>query len=173
MNKGKETASLDKHHKNLSLKELLDLAKAREAEAEEYYNRYLSASAEMENQKKRLVREKSDQIKYANEEILRQMMPVVDNLERAMGHASEQKVNQGVLDGLEMTLQGFLETLKKFGISPLEPVGEKFDPNFHEAVMLREDISQEENTVLSQIQKGYLLKDRLLRPAMVVVSKKP
>lgn len=139
-------------------------------EAEE---RVLRAAADAENFKKRLQREKEEQTRYANESFMRELLPVIDNLERALEH-SQAESNQGsMVEGLKITLKVFIETLAKFGCTPIEAVGEPFDPNFHEAVSQEEAAEHEVNAVVRELQKGYMLKDRLLRPAMVVVSKPP
>jgi molecular chaperone GrpE len=133
--------------------------------------RVLRTAAEAENFKKRLQREKEEQTRYANEAFMRELLPVVDNLERALQHAAAIPNQEGLLEGLNMTLKGFIDTLAKFGCIPVEAVGKEFDPNFHEAVSQEANARVEPNTVLRELQKGYLLKERLLRPAMVIVSK--
>lgn len=149
------------------------LAKFRELEEQlgQAEERVLRTAADAENFKKRLQREKEEQTRYANETFMRDLLPVVDNLERALQHAAAVPNQQGLLEGLNMTLKGFLDTLAKFNCIPIEAVGKTFDPNFHEAVSQEENAEVEPNTVLKELQKGYLLKERLLRPAMVVVSK--
>jgi molecular chaperone GrpE len=150
------------------------LAKYRELEGElsEAQERVLRTAADAENFKKRLQREKEEQTRYTNESFMRELLPVIDNLERALEH-SEAGADQGGLgEGLNMTLKGFLDTLTRFGCTPVEAAGKPFDPNFHEAVSQEESDDHEPNTVLRELQKGYLLKERLLRPAMVIVSKR-
>jgi molecular chaperone GrpE len=139
-------------------------------EAEE---RVLRTVAEADNFKKRIEREKQEQNRYANEAIIRDLLPVLDNLERALEHCQAAQDQEGLLRGLEMTLKAFTDTLAKFGCLPVEAVGREFDPNFHEAVGQEERSDCAANTVLRQLQKGYLLRDRLLRAAMVIVSKAP
>jgi molecular chaperone GrpE len=138
------------------------------SEAEE---KVLRTAADAENFKKRLQREKEDQTRYANEAFMRDLLSVLDNLERALQHSESTSNQEGLAEGLSMTLKGFVETLARFGCTPVEAVGEAFDPNFHEAVSQEESLNDEPNTVLRELQKGYMLKDRLLRPAMVIVSK--
>lgn len=149
------------------------LAKYRELEDElsESQERVLRAVADAENFKKRLQREKEEQTRYANESFMRELLPVVDNLERALEHSEAGADEGGLVEGLNMTLKGFLDTLTRFGCSPVEAAGKPFDPNFHEAVSQEESADHEPNTVLKELQKGYMLKERLLRPAMVLVSK--
>ena len=150
------------------------LAKYRELEDElsETRERVLRTAADAENFKKRLQREKEEQTRYANESLMRELLPVIDNLERALEHSETGADQGGLLEGLNMTLKGFLDTLTRFGCTPVETAGKPFDPNFHEAVSQEESADHEPNTVLRELQKGYMLKERLLRPAMVLVSKR-
>ena len=133
--------------------------------------RVLRTAADAENFKRRLQREKEEQIRYANETFMRQLLPVIDNLERALQHSATAPNQESLLEGVNMTLKGFIETLARFGCTVLETIGKTFDPNFHEAVSQEESSKVEPNTVLQELQKGYMLKERLLRPAMVIVSK--
>ena len=149
------------------------LAKYRELEGQlrEAEERVLRTAADAENFKKRLQREKEEQTRYANETFMRDLLPVIDNLERALQHSETASNQEGLLEGLNMTLKGFVDTLERFGCTALEAIGKTFDPNFHEAVSQEESSELEPNTVVKELQKGYLLKERLLRPAMVIVSK--
>jgi molecular chaperone GrpE len=150
------------------------LAKYRKLEAElsEAHERVLRTAADSENFKKRLQREKEEQTRYANESFTRELLTVIDNLERALEHSGvESDQEGGLVEGLNMTLKGFLDTLTRFGCTQVEAEGKPFDPNFHEAVSQEESAAHEPNTVLRELQKGYMLKGRLLRPAMVIVSK--
>ncbi len=133
--------------------------------------RVLRTAADAENFKKRLQREQEEQTRFANEAIMRDLLPVIDNLERALDHSKAGSDQDGIVEGLNLTLIGFLESLGKFGCTPVEAVGKTFDPNFHEAVSQEESLDHETNEVIRELQKGYLLKERLLRPAMVVVAK--
>jgi molecular chaperone GrpE len=150
------------------------LARYRELEAElsEAHERVLRTVADSENFKKRLQREKEEQTRYANEAFARESLTVIDNLERALEHSGTGSDQGGLVEGLHMTLKGFLDTLTRFGCTQVEAEGEPFDPNFHEAVSQEESADHEPNTVLRELQKGYMFKDRLLRPAMVIVSKR-
>lgn len=150
------------------------LAKYRELEDElsETQERVLRTAADAENFKKRLQREKEEQTRYANESLMRELLPVIDNLERALEHSEAGADQGGLLEGLNMTLKGFIDTLTRFGCTPVEAAGKPFDPNFHEAVSQEESADHEPNTVLRELQKGYMLKERLLRPAMVLVAKR-
>ena len=150
------------------------LVKYRELEAElsEAHERVLRTAADSENFKKRLQREKEEQARYANESFTRELLTVIDNLERALEHSGAGSDQGGLVEGLNMTLKGFLDTLTRFGCTQVEAEGKPFDPNFHEAVSQEESADHEPNTVLRELQKGYMLKERLLRPAMVIVSKR-
>jgi molecular chaperone GrpE len=146
------------------------LQKTRE-ETKENYDRLLRVSAEFENYKKRVAREKSDLIRYGNEELLKALLPVIDNLERALGHATAESNQEGIKDGVEMTLQQFLHILQRFGVTPIVAEGARFDPTRHEAVMEQATAAYAPGHVVSELEKGYLLNDRLVRPAKVVVAK--
>ena len=149
------------------------LAKYRELEEQlrQAEERVLRTAAEAENFKKRLQREKAEQTRYANETFMREVLPVIDNLERALQHSATAPNQEGLLEGLNMVLKGFTDTLARFGCTVLEAIGKTFDPNFHEAVSQEVNSEVEPNTVLRELQKGYMIKERLLRPAMVIVSK--
>jgi len=148
---------------------------AAETHAEENHDRLLRVMAEFENYKKRMEREMNDYRKFANESLIKEVLPIVDSLEKALEISDEQneKALGGLREGVEMTLKGLLTGLEKFGVVPIESLEEPFDPNFHQAVMQEESAGHSDNTVVRELQKGYLIGDRLLRPAMVVVSKKP
>jgi molecular chaperone GrpE len=143
----------------------------RDEEIKQLQDRLLRQAAEMENTRKRLERDKADAISFANECLVRELLPVIDNLERALQHGEGDSNGKGLLDGLRMTLKSFGDVLGKFGCTSFETVGKAFDPNFHEAVMQQESSEHPEKTVLQELQKGYTLRDRLVRPAMVIVSK--
>ena len=145
----------------------------KEKEAKELFDRLLRLSAEMENFKKRVEKEKVESYKFANENLLKDLLPILDNLERALEHGQEAENAKALLEGVDMVLKGFISILEKYGVTRIEALGAEFDPNQHEAVMVQEDTSQPPGVVISQLQKGYRLHDRLVRPAMVVVSKKP
>lgn len=145
--------------------------KAKEAEAKETYDRLLRVSADFENYKKRTAREMEALRKYANQSLLKEMLSVVDNLELAIESSNDNKnIDKSLVDGLNLTLNEILRVFEKFNVKPIEAKGKNFDPTYHEAVMREESDDFPENTVLSEFQKGYLIHDRLLRPAMVVVA---
>jgi molecular chaperone GrpE len=143
-------------------------------EAADEHDRLLRLSAEFENYKKRMDRQVAEFKKYANEKLLKELLTVVDNLERAISSTNGDKGLRSdacVIEGVEMTLNEILKLLKRFNVEPIEAKGKPFDPVYHEAMMQEETDEYPENTVINEFQKGYMIHDRLLRPAMVVVSK--
>jgi molecular chaperone GrpE len=144
----------------------------KEQEAKENYDRLLRVSAEFENYKKRASRDLAELRKFANQSLIKEMLSVVDNLELAMNSTNGHKtIDQGLLQGLDMTHREILKVFEKFNVKPIEAKGQAFDPTFHEAVMQEATDEFDENTVINELQKGYLIHDRLLRPAMVVVAR--
>lgn len=148
------------------------LAKAL-AEAKVHQEQYLRTLAEMENLRKRTQRDKEELAKFANESILREILPVIDNLERAVEHAEQAKSNDGLFEGVQMTLTQFSQLLDKFGVKPVDAIGQPFDPAYHQAMGQMESEDHPVNTVVQQMQKGYELNSRLLRPAFVMLAKAP
>ncbi len=121
--------------------------------------------------KVRVQKERADRFNYGHEELLRELLVVIDNLELAMRHAGDVPEAGGLKEGVNLTLKQFLSVLERFGVVPLEPRGELFNPEYHEAMSQAVDNTVPPNTVVELHQKGYMLKDRLLRPAKVVVSR--
>ena len=142
------------------------------ARAEAEKDRALRLSAEFENYKKRSLKETQDFRKFANETLLKQLLSVVDNLERAIDTSEESSENKSLLDGVKMTHKEMMRIFEVFEVKPLKAEGEIFDPNFHQAVTQEESDSCPANTIIKELQKGYTLHSRLLRPSMVIVSKK-
>jgi len=160
---------------SLESEEISDLKSKLEiktAEAEENYDRLLRVSAEFENYKKRTAREMADFKKFANQSLLRELLPIIDNLELAIKAAAEAPDGKDacLLDGVALTRKEILKVFENFHVEPIDALGKPFDPNFHEAVMREESDEHPENTVVNELQKGYLMHDRLLRPSMVVVA---
>jgi molecular chaperone GrpE len=151
--------------------ELNNLLAQKTKEAQENYDRYLRLAAELENIKKRQEREVAELRQFANENLLKELVPVLDNLERALEHGRQSGAPEALMEGLDLVNQDFLKVLGRFGVTPINSVGERFDPAYHHAVMEEEAPEVEDQTVLKELQKGYLLQNRLLRPAMVVVSR--
>lgn len=135
-------------------------------------DKVLRLSAEFENFKKRKQREIDDFKKFANETVFRQLLSVVDNLERAIGSATDAVEETNLLEGVKLTHKELLKLFESFSVKPVEAENQPFDPNFHQAVTHAQNNDVPDNTVTNVLQKGYLLHDRLLRPAMVVVSKR-
>ncbi|MBU2538908.1 MAG: nucleotide exchange factor GrpE [Proteobacteria bacterium] len=137
----------------------------------ELEDKLLRMAAEQDNFRKRMQRERETALKYAEEAILRELLPSLDNLERAVAQCQCSPDAEALLAGVEMTCKGLLNTLEKFGVKPLDGEGQPFDPNFHEAVAMEASPDVPENQILQEYQKGYMFKDRLIRAAKVVVSK--
>jgi len=154
------------------IKELEAKLEAKEKEAVETYDRLLRASAEFDNYKKRSSREMEEFRKFANQSLIKEMLSVVDNLELAMNSTDGHKaIDKDLLQGLEMTHKEILKVFEKFNVKPIDAKGQPFDPTFHEAVMQEETNDSPKNTVINELQRGYMIHDRLLRPSMVVVAK--
>ncbi len=135
-------------------------------------NRVLRLSAEFDNHKKRMSKEMNDFRRFANESLVKQLLTVVDNLERAIGSGEEENADvQSLLEGVRLTHREIVKILDTSQVKAVEALGKPFDPTFHQAVSQMENEEHPENTVITELQKGYLLHDRLIRPSMVVVSK--
>jgi molecular chaperone GrpE len=143
------------------------------AEASRNWDLYLRERAEQENFKRRMQRERSEGLRFAVEPLARDLLPVIDNLERAVEHAAAGGNGQPLLEGVRLVLKNALDVLERHGVTRIEAAGEKFDPNRHEAVMQVPDARLAPNQVVQQLEPGYTLHDRLLRPAKVSVSTKP
>lgn len=153
------------------LAELQNKLQEKTQEAEENYARFLRLAADMENLKKRQERERAELLQFANENLIKELLPVVDNLELALEHGRQLEAPPSFLEGIEMVHQGFLKALERFGVTPLMSVGQPFDPTFHNAVMQEENPEVPDSSIIKELQKGYLMHQRLLRPAMVVVAR--
>jgi molecular chaperone GrpE len=165
-----QSTALDQSAELAKLREHLE---AKEKQASENYDRYLRQVAELENFRKRANRERDEATRFANEALVKDLLPVVDNLERAVAHAKDGGNGKPLVEGVEMVLRGFFDTLAKHGVVPIAAVGQRFDPEKHEAMAQIESGTYEPNTVVEEYHKGYLLRDRLLRPALVSVAKTP
>lgn len=144
-----------------------------EALAEERRDQALRAQAELDNQRRRFERELENAHKYAMEKFASEMLEVCDSLEMGLQAARESQDVDRVIEGVELTLKNLHKVFDKFGIQAEEPTGERFDPERHQAMSMQEDPEQPPNTVVATMQKGYMLQDRVLRPAMVMVSRAP
>ena len=165
-----QSTALDQAAELAKLRENLQ---AKEKEANENYDRYVRQVAESENFRKRANRERDEAIRFANEALVKDLLPVIDNLERAVAHAKDGGNGKPLVEGVEMVLRGFFDTLAKHGVVPIAAVGQRFDPEKHEAMAQIESGTYQPDTVVEEYHKGYLLRDRLLRPALVSVAKTP
>jgi molecular chaperone GrpE len=138
-------------------------------EAQANFARYQRLAADFENYKRRTRQELADRTQYANEELLRKLLPILDNLRRALDHAPEG-IDRNWSDGLRMVVRQFEDTLQAQGVSPIPAVGEKFDPSKHEAIAREETDEHEEGTIVEEMQPGYRLHERVLRPTLVKVA---
>jgi len=147
-----------------------DLARAR-TEAKEYLDRLQRLQAEFDNFRKRMVREQSEILKLASQGVISEILPVMDSFERALEHEIHGDQFDEYKKGLKIVYGQLYEVMAKEGLSTLEPVGQPFDPTRHEAVMQEESDEYPEDTVVRVVEKGYVLKDRIIRPAKVTVAK--
>jgi molecular chaperone GrpE len=159
---------------NLTVEQLEEL-KQRAAKADESWERLLRTTADFDNFKKRAAREKQDAIKYANESLLQKLIPILDNFEMALAAAqsTQNDAAQSLQAGVNMISQQLKTVLTETGLEEIDATGKTFDPNFHEAVSQQETAEVPEGQVVQQLRKGYKLRDRLLRPATVIVAKTP
>lgn len=145
-------------------------------EVQDLRDRYLRLAAEFDNYKKRTLKERQDLFNYANEALIKDLLPTVDNLSRALGHArqGEEAVDtKALVEGVELTQRSLLQAFEKIGLRVVDAEGQPFDPQVHEAVRQIPTEEVEPGRVIEVLQVGYLLKDRLLRPALVAVSSRP
>lgn len=171
--KGEEEEQKNKESplEDMKKADLIEKAKEIQASADKNFELFVRSQAEIENLKKRFQKEKSDLIKYSNESLVKQLLAVIDNLENAISASKDENSLDAVREGVELTLKGLMDTLEKSGLVRIEAEGEPFDPNFHEAISELNDDNVDPGTVIQVLQQGYLLNERLIRPAMVVVSK--
>ncbi|WP_407083121.1 nucleotide exchange factor GrpE [Paenibacillus aurantius] len=169
--------ALDKETKEDNVPEEQSASAAQAAEleelrkqVEEHQQRFLRAQADFDNFRRRSRQEKEDFAKYASAKVIEQLLPIVDNFERALTSSKETKDFEALLKGLEMTARQLEQVLKNEGLQAMETVGQPFNPDFHQAIMQVESEEHGEGIVVEEVQKGYVLKDKVLRPAMVKVS---
>lgn len=169
-NKAQETQKLEKSV-TVAESEYLKL-KEEAAKAKEYWDKILRLQADFENTRKRLEKERNDFVKFANEGIVLELLNILDDLERVIELSQSQHQDlSAFLKGVEMILAHLYELLKEYGVRPIETKGKIFNPNFHEALMQVENKDLPENTIVEELQKGYLLNDRVVRTSKVKVSK--
>ncbi|NHN30957.1 nucleotide exchange factor GrpE [Paenibacillus agricola] len=160
------TGTVETENADLSGLELKELRQ----QSEENFQRSLRTQADFDNFRRRTRQEKEEFAKYASLKVIEQLLPVIDNLERALAAGKEGNDYEALLKGVEMIYRQLEQTLGSEGLKPMDTIGKPFNPEFHQAIMQVESEEYEEGIVVSEIQKGYLLKDRVLRPAMVQVS---
>jgi molecular chaperone GrpE len=165
-----EPAKAEEKKEQTPLEKLQSKLEEKTRESSEYFDKWLRLRAEMENFKKRMQKEKADLLKFGSEDLLKALLPILDNLNRAIDQGKNSNEDSPLLTGVEMIQKDFLGTLERFGVKPIQAVGEVFDPEKHEALS-QEESDLEVNRVVSAVQNGYLFHDWLLRPAKVIVSR--
>lgn len=150
-----------------ALRQELEQAKK---QADENYQRYVRTQADFDNFRKRTQKEREEFAQYASAKLLEQLLPVIDNFERAIAASKGGKDYDALAKGVDMIFRQFVQVLESEGLKAMETVGQPFNPDYHQAVMQVESEEHEEGTIVEELQKGYTLKDRVLRPAMVKVS---
>lgn len=155
------------------LSQLREQLEAAEANAGMARDELLRVQAEMQNLRRRTEQDIEKAHKYGQEKFSVELLAVMDNLERssAAAEASEDEAVKAIKEGVELTLKGFMDCFKRFNIEPVDPLGEPFDPQLHQAMSIQDSPDAEPNTVIAVMQKGYTLHGRVIRPAMVMVSK--
>ena len=174
-NTGEQTANEEVVNEQPLAPEQLKTLQEKAAKVDELRDQLLRTVADMDNLRKRSAREKQDAIRFANEGLLEKLVPVLDNFEMAMlaTASAEGSSADSLKTGVNMILSQFKNVLSEAGLEAIDAAGKPFDPNLHEAVSQQESNTVPEGQVLQQLRRGYKLKDRLLRPATVVVAKKP
>ncbi|WP_373446982.1 nucleotide exchange factor GrpE [Saccharibacillus sp. O23] len=165
-----ETANGEEAAATESVEELKARIEALSAQNEEYMQRLARSQADFDNFRKRTIREKEELGKYASSKLIAELIPVIDNFGRALDTRPEGEASESFVKGVEMIYRQFDNVLQAEGLTTMETVGQPFNPEFHQAVMQVESDEHEEGIVVEELQKGYMLKDKVLRPAMVKVS---
>lgn len=168
--KQEDTATVEDKNNDAAVDELQKDIDRLQKEKEEVYQRLLRIQAEFDNYKKRTQKEKEAERKYKAQDLVNELLPALDNFERALQVEAPEEA-KSFIDGVAMVHRQFVEALKSQGVVAIESVDKEFDPNLHHAVMQVEDSEKESNIIVEELQKGYLLKDRVIRPAMVKVNK--
>jgi len=165
----------EEHKKKKKKEELVDELKQKleekEKELKELRERLLYQQADFENFKKLKAKEKQEVLKFGNETLVKELLPVIDNLERAIQHGCKTEDSRTIVEGVELTLSSFLKVLEKFGVTRVDALEREFDPNVHEAIAQEAREDKAPGTVVTELQKGYIMDGRLLRPSMVTVAK--
>lgn len=166
-----EMDAIDENASNNSSEIEQELADA-QAKIKDYWDQIVRLNAEMDNHRKRAERDVENAHKYAVKNFSEALLPVCDSMEMGIAASEADNANmESIKEGMQMTLTMFTQMLEKNGIQAIDPMGEKFDPDKHQAMSMQESADHEPNTVMAVMQKGYTIKDRLIRPAMVMVSK--
>lgn len=137
-----------------------------------YKDKWLRTEADLDNYKKRVHKERLEQLKYGYESLIRELLPVIDNLERAIEYSKKHAQKDSLYEGVELTLKLLKKVIEGFGVNEIESVGKLFDPSLHEGVGVEEGEDYEDNVIIKELEKGYLYRDRLIRPAKVIVGRK-
>jgi len=170
---GRESAYETEEAPEVKAQEVLKKLEEKEKEAQAHYDKYMRTAADLENYKKRMAREHADLVRYGNEKLIKDLMPILDSLDRALKQTSDASAEvQAFSDGLKLIEAQFMACLQKHGVEKIEARGKDFDPNLHQAVMMIESEEFEDNKVVEEFETGYLLNGRLLKPAKVSVSKR-
>lgn len=143
-----------------------------EAELVEMSDKYLRLYADFDNYKKRVLKDKEELVRYANESLLYELLTVFDNLDMALQHSTNSNITEGIVKGVEITLRELHRIAEKFGLTPISALNKPFDPSLHHAMSQVERDDVEDKTVVEEFRKGYMLGDKVLRPSLVGVSKK-
>ena len=162
-----EEASLDSPEKNADSLEMQ--LEAAQAKASEFLDQYVRAKAEMENLRRRNMKDVENAHKYGIEKFVNELLPVTDGM--TLGLATEDASAESLREGMEMTMSMLIKMMENLGVTEIDPLNEKFDPEKHQAMTMQPNADVEPNTVIAVMQKGYMLNERLIRPAMVMVSK--
>lgn len=165
-----DAAAAEEETSTESVEELKARIEALNAQTEEYMQRLARSQADFDNFRKRTIREKEELGKYASSKLIAELIPVIDNFGRALDTRPEGEASESFVKGVEMIYRQFDSVLQAEGLTTMEAVGQPFNPEFHQAVMQVESDEHEEGIVVEELQKGYMLKDKVLRPAMVKVS---
>lgn len=165
-----EQEEIDDDQEKVNIAELKEKIEKLSEEKEEIFERMLRIQAEYENYKKRTEKERIKERKYKAEDLAKELLPVLDNFERAL-QTEQTEETKGIMEGITMVYNQLLDAMKSQGIEAIEAEGKPFDPNFHHAVMQTEDENEASNIVIEELQKGYILNDRVIRPSMVKVNK--
>ncbi|HEY5687097.1 MAG TPA: nucleotide exchange factor GrpE [Thermodesulfobacteriota bacterium] len=167
-----DTDNLPDEDPNEKIKALQKNLDDKNSSYDDLYERYLRIAADFDNYKKRMSKEKTDLVTYGNEELIKALLNVIDNLERALEHSGSEGSSESIIKGVDLVYRQFISCLEKFGLGRIDAnEGTKFDPNYHQAVEHVETDDLTPGLIVSEMIKGYLLKERLLRPSMVSVSK--